>query len=49
MKWVDEWNEGITAMADEVGIKTKYVKGGNWVETRLAKQYILIAESMSSL
>lgn len=27
MKWVDEWNQGIKAMADEVGIETKYVEG----------------------
>jgi hypothetical protein len=27
MKWVDEWNQGITAIADEVGIETKYVEG----------------------
>ncbi|KAJ5910069.1 Zinc-binding oxidoreductase [Penicillium tannophilum] len=27
MKWVDEWNQGISAMADEVGIETKYVEG----------------------
>ncbi|EKV06851.1 Zinc-binding oxidoreductase, putative [Penicillium digitatum] len=27
MKWVDEWNQGIMAMANEVGIETKYVEG----------------------
>ena len=37
MKWVDEWNKGISAMAEEGGVETKYVEGAELGRNEVSK------------